>query len=113
MNDFEYYLEQVTSESLTGNLMKASLIVAGMLTAFGIARSESNKKVQEFEENNQVKFTHGKHNVVIRTGGLNNIIYTSKGNEILILVPETMDKDEAMQEVEEIIIKIKQKDNIK
>jgi hypothetical protein len=100
-------------KSLAGNLAKASLIVAGMLTAFGIARSESKKIVQQFEENNQVTFAHGKHNVVIRTGGIKDIIYTSKGNNILILVPETMDKDEALQQVEEIIIKIKQKDNVK
>lgn len=115
MKDFEYYLEQanLVNESHMGNVVKATFIVGGILGAFGVARNQSNEIVQEFEQDKEVKFKHGKHNITVRTGGLDDIIYTSKGNQIIILVPETMDKDIALQKVEEIVMDVKQKDNIK
>ena len=86
------------------------LLIGGLLGSSAVINDQLK---EEFENNKSTNFKVGKHNVTVKVDAVDKIIHTYTDNDILIIVPQTMDKDEATQQIEEIIMKIKRVRNIK
>lgn len=119
---FEQYLEMVRDLEANSELIEEGDIIntVGIIGASAIVGMIASglgepidKKIDRMESEEKLRFQHGKHDVIVKVrDGIDKIIYTTKGNSIMIFVPDTMDKDDAVQQVEEIIMKIKSKGNI-
>lgn len=116
----EHYLEKVKEQRVLeegmGTKMASVAIVSalvGSLVGASVELSDSKDDIiEDFKEDESAQFDVGKHTVILKIGNNDKIIYTTQGNTIMILIPETMDKDDALQEIEEIIMKIKRQNNM-
>ena len=120
---FEHYLKLATESRLEtinegmGNNLKDVAIFSALLGSLASAGLIVQDKVDSLSETfnleNETTFQVGKHKVTVKVGDVDKIIYTSFKDSIMTMVPQTMDKDDATQQIEEIIMKIKRQGNIK